>query len=211
MGIDQLKLHSVQPGYLKNLQRPTKTKQPKHSQRERGQTSVRRAQISNSHIRHAIFQTVQWMRVTKNHRYDDSADHYRVVVFRHDDSAGHHNSNVGPFRHGDSARRSQRTKESSSQGNQAHSTSTDHAGRESNSRPKSSTHQLLKNSDGKCLQAQIQSCQRTEEPLNNNHEDARTCNYFVLLQLFDLKLQTGQSKALRKTSSAPPILLQAAA
>ncbi|KZV51022.1 hypothetical protein F511_43992 [Dorcoceras hygrometricum] len=25
MGIDQLKLHSVQPGYLKNLQRPTKT------------------------------------------------------------------------------------------------------------------------------------------------------------------------------------------
>ncbi|KZV36937.1 hypothetical protein F511_25762 [Dorcoceras hygrometricum] len=54
-------------------------------------------------------------------RCDDSVDHHRVVVFRRDDSAGHHNSHVGPFRHDDSADRSQRAKESSTQGNQAQS------------------------------------------------------------------------------------------
>ncbi|KZV43037.1 hypothetical protein F511_21433 [Dorcoceras hygrometricum] len=46
---------------------------------------------------------------------DDSADHHKAVVFRHDDSADHHIKNsVGPFRHDDSAGRSQ-AKEFSSQ------------------------------------------------------------------------------------------------
>ncbi|KZV47535.1 hypothetical protein F511_29564 [Dorcoceras hygrometricum] len=52
-------------------------------------------------------------RATKNHRCDDSADHHKgSVVFRHNDSAGHHininiNINIGPFKHYDSAGRSQ--------------------------------------------------------------------------------------------------------
>ncbi|KZV53625.1 hypothetical protein F511_29847 [Dorcoceras hygrometricum] len=53
-------------------------------------------------------------------RCDDSADYHKAVVFRHDDSAGHHiKSSVGPFRRDDSAGRSQRAKELSSQRNQA--------------------------------------------------------------------------------------------
>ncbi|KZV48903.1 hypothetical protein F511_16819 [Dorcoceras hygrometricum] len=52
-------------------------------------------------------------------RCDDSADHHKAVVFRHDDSAGHHiKSSIGPFRSDDSASRSQRAKELSSQRNQ---------------------------------------------------------------------------------------------
>ncbi|KZV36102.1 hypothetical protein F511_19603 [Dorcoceras hygrometricum] len=53
-------------------------------------------------------------------RCDDSADHHKAMVFRHDNSAGHHiKSSVGPFRLDDSADRSQREKELSSQRNQA--------------------------------------------------------------------------------------------
>ncbi|KZV32151.1 hypothetical protein F511_29749 [Dorcoceras hygrometricum] len=53
-------------------------------------------------------------------RCNDSADHHRVVVFRPADSADHHiKSNVGPFSHDDSASRSQRAKEISSQKDQA--------------------------------------------------------------------------------------------
>ncbi|KZV52356.1 hypothetical protein F511_22559 [Dorcoceras hygrometricum] len=53
-------------------------------------------------------------------RYDDSTDHHNVVVFRHDDSVGHHiNISARSFRHDGSAGRSQRTKEISSQEDQA--------------------------------------------------------------------------------------------
>ncbi|KZV40212.1 hypothetical protein F511_27598 [Dorcoceras hygrometricum] len=53
-------------------------------------------------------------------QFNDSADHHRIVVFRHDDSAGHHiNIHVGPFRHDGSASRSLRVKEFSSQEDQA--------------------------------------------------------------------------------------------
>ncbi|KZV41469.1 mechanosensitive ion channel protein 6-like [Dorcoceras hygrometricum] len=156
---------------------------------------------------------------------DDSSDHHRAVVFRHDDSASHHNSDVGPFRQDDSIGRSQRAKGFSSQGNHAqyirtnnqntdhnnstrekypkadmkaaksssictsnlNSTSTDHAGRNFNSLLRSATHELLKNSNGKCLQLlRAPSTLRSKTP-----------NWY-------------QSKALRKTSSAPPILLQTA-
>ncbi|KZV41820.1 DEAD-box ATP-dependent RNA helicase 16-like [Dorcoceras hygrometricum] len=49
-----------------------------------------------------------------------SVSHHSVVVFRHDYSAGHHiNISVGPFRHDGSTDRSQRTKEISSQEDQA--------------------------------------------------------------------------------------------
>ncbi|KZV14009.1 hypothetical protein F511_44627 [Dorcoceras hygrometricum] len=52
-------------------------------------------------------------------RCDESADHHKAVVFRHDDSTGHHiKSSVGPFTLYDSAGRSQRAKELSSQRNQ---------------------------------------------------------------------------------------------
>ncbi|KZV16865.1 hypothetical protein F511_35277 [Dorcoceras hygrometricum] len=54
----------------------------------------------------------------KKTRCKESADHHREVVFSHDDSAGHHNINVGPFRHDDSTGRSQRAKEFRSQENQ---------------------------------------------------------------------------------------------
>ncbi|KZV30853.1 hypothetical protein F511_30902 [Dorcoceras hygrometricum] len=41
--------------------------------------------------------------------YDKSAAHHSLVVFRHDNSAGHHiNNNVGSFRHDGSTGRSQR-------------------------------------------------------------------------------------------------------
>ncbi|KZV47839.1 hypothetical protein F511_40102 [Dorcoceras hygrometricum] len=52
------------------------------------------------------------------------------------------------------------------------------------------------------LQSQIQSCQRTEEPLDNNREDARTCNYFALLQIFDLKLQNDPNLLKRRRSGS---------
>ncbi|KZV15747.1 hypothetical protein F511_33866 [Dorcoceras hygrometricum] len=64
-------------------------------------------QLCSSHHHSVIF------------RCDGSADHHRIVVFRRDNSTGHHNSHIGPFRHDDSAGRSQRAKESSSQVNQA--------------------------------------------------------------------------------------------
>ncbi|KZV18092.1 hypothetical protein F511_38806 [Dorcoceras hygrometricum] len=35
----------------------------------------------------------------------------------------------------------------------------------------------------------FKSSKETEEPLDNNREDARTCNYFAFLQLVDLRLQ----------------------
>ncbi|KZV06790.1 hypothetical protein F511_45727 [Dorcoceras hygrometricum] len=47
-------------------------------------------------------------------QYDDSVDHHKAVVFRHNDSAGRgiqaqpHQNSVGPFRHDDSAGRLQR-------------------------------------------------------------------------------------------------------
>ncbi|KZV47430.1 hypothetical protein F511_35967 [Dorcoceras hygrometricum] len=36
MGIDQMKLHSVRHGYLKNLQRPTRPEKSKNRGRKRG-------------------------------------------------------------------------------------------------------------------------------------------------------------------------------
>ncbi|KZV18960.1 hypothetical protein F511_28066 [Dorcoceras hygrometricum] len=67
-----------------------------------------KTQLCRSHHHHPVI-----------FRCDDSADHHRAVVFRRDDLVGHHNSNIGPFRHDDSAGRSQRAREFSSQGNQA--------------------------------------------------------------------------------------------
>ncbi|KZV20338.1 hypothetical protein F511_41643 [Dorcoceras hygrometricum] len=53
-------------------------------------------------------------------RYDRSAAHHSVLVFKHDNSAGLNiNTSIGPFRHDGSASRSKRTKEFSSQENQA--------------------------------------------------------------------------------------------
>ncbi|KZV46723.1 hypothetical protein F511_13748 [Dorcoceras hygrometricum] len=51
MGIDQLKLHPVQPGYLKNLQRPTKTHAAQNRERKRGQQLS--WQISSEPLHHA--------------------------------------------------------------------------------------------------------------------------------------------------------------
>ncbi|KZV48395.1 hypothetical protein F511_08067 [Dorcoceras hygrometricum] len=83
-------------------------KQPKKGEKERGQTSVRRALIKRKIIKHAIFQVMICMKVPKNignqgnthnqsagdnhqymiFRYDYSADHHSSVVFKRDNSAG---------------------------------------------------------------------------------------------------------------------------
>ncbi|KZV33672.1 hypothetical protein F511_33578 [Dorcoceras hygrometricum] len=88
MGIDQLKLHSVQPGYLKNLPRPTQTKAAPNRENKRGTTT----QSTITRQCGIQAQRLSWPP---------------------------HQNNVGPFRHDDSAGRSQRVKEFSFQRNQA--------------------------------------------------------------------------------------------
>ncbi|KZV16765.1 hypothetical protein F511_36634 [Dorcoceras hygrometricum] len=137
MGIDQLKLQSVQPGYMKNLQRPSKTQAAQKQGKEtRSNLSTKSTHKTTNHktcnihimicmrlsrkIGH-LGQQLSWQisiepQTTHNQSADGnhrsvifrSVDHHSSVVFRCDDSAGHHlDDSIGPFRRDNSAGRSQ--------------------------------------------------------------------------------------------------------
>ncbi|KZV27774.1 acetyl-CoA carboxylase 2 [Dorcoceras hygrometricum] len=119
-------------------------------------------------------------------RCDDSVDHHRAVVFRRDDSASHHNSKVGPFRNDGSVGRSQRTKESSSQGNQAHygwGLPTPPA-QLNNSNPKSSSSRSIK-------QRKLTQKLKQHWGTIDWSEDIEPYNYVALPQRVDSGLPTG--------------------
>ncbi|KZV29449.1 hypothetical protein F511_29293 [Dorcoceras hygrometricum] len=155
----------------------------------------------------------------------ESADHHREVVFSHDDSAGHHNINVGPFRHDDSTGRSQRAKEFRSQENQTttnstretypkadikaaksssirtsnlNSTTTDHAGRSSNFLLKYATHQLLKSSNGKCLQAQIQKLKQIGRTIDQNF--AKILEPATTLRSLNMPIQSSKFVSIKRST-----------
>ncbi|KZV41425.1 N-acylphosphatidylethanolamine synthase [Dorcoceras hygrometricum] len=132
MGIDQLKLHSVQPGYLKNMQRPTKTQAAQKQGKEtRSNISTKSTHKTANHttcnihimicmrlsrkISH-LGQQLSWkISIEPQHhtpisRWKSSIRDLQVrrpsssVVFRNDNSAGHHLDNsIGPFRRDNSA------------------------------------------------------------------------------------------------------------
>ncbi|KZV20977.1 beta-glucosidase 18-like [Dorcoceras hygrometricum] len=94
-GIDQLKLHYVQLGYLKNLPKPIQTKVYQETSVGKHSTTT---QLCRSHQSSSSCD----LHVRRLSRPSQGS-----VVFRHNDSAGHHiQKNVGPFRHDDSAGRS---------------------------------------------------------------------------------------------------------
>ncbi|KZV46680.1 disease resistance protein [Dorcoceras hygrometricum] len=87
MGIDQLKFQSVQLGYLKILQ--LGNTDPNNKSRKRKYECINRENHQS-----VIFRLVS---------------HHSSVVFRHNQSVGHHyDDSVGPFRHDTSVCRSQR-------------------------------------------------------------------------------------------------------
>ncbi|KZV47361.1 hypothetical protein F511_35632 [Dorcoceras hygrometricum] len=108
-----------------------------------------------------------------------------IMVFRHDDSAGHHIKNsVGPFRHDESSDRSQRAKECSSQRNQAQYSTTQLSKKlkmERNHLPKAAKEH--KNYDSTIAEI---------------HEH---CNNFVLPKYGDSTLQTSINRTLQRRRS----------
>ncbi|KZV34367.1 hypothetical protein F511_36137 [Dorcoceras hygrometricum] len=157
-------------------------------------------------------------------RYDRSVFHHSVVVFRHDNSVGQHiNISVGPFRNDGSAGRSQRTKEFSSQENQAQYISRGHSTNSPLNPSASPDHgetqqELLKSKNlSRYLTNQLKSelIQLTaygqEAQPNLNYTTARTLKPLRSPSTRRLKSPNRyQSKDLKETSSEPPILLQTA-
>ncbi|KZV18604.1 hypothetical protein F511_42032 [Dorcoceras hygrometricum] len=91
-------------------------KQPKNREKKRGQTSANNS-AGKSHL---SLNTTHNQSDGRNHRFVifRSIDHHKSVVFRHDDSAGHHlDDSIGPFRRNNSTGRSQCLLDSGHQSN----------------------------------------------------------------------------------------------
>ncbi|KZV19841.1 hypothetical protein F511_33632 [Dorcoceras hygrometricum] len=128
MGIYQLKLHYVQPGYLKNLLRSNKTKAAQKQGKETSSNLSTKSTHKTTIHKTCNIHIMICMRLSKNighlgpsttHSQSAGGNHRSVifrsvyqhssVVFRHDDSAGHHpDDSIGPLRHDNSTGRSQR-------------------------------------------------------------------------------------------------------
>ncbi|KZV38631.1 protein kinase PINOID 2-like [Dorcoceras hygrometricum] len=137
MGIDQLKLHSAQTGYLKNLQWTTQTtaaqKQGKETRSNLSTKSTNKTAIHKTCNIHIMIcmrlsrkighqgQQLNW-KISSEPLYHHSrsaggnhwfvifrsVNHHSSVVFRRDNSVGYQpDDSIGPFRHDNSAGRSQ--------------------------------------------------------------------------------------------------------
>ncbi|KZV39548.1 U-box domain-containing protein 4-like [Dorcoceras hygrometricum] len=82
-GIDLLNLHSVQPGYQKDLPKPIQTKAVQNREKiNEVKPQYEEHNKSIYHIRQCNISIVKCMkRATKNHRCDDSADHHKAVWY----------------------------------------------------------------------------------------------------------------------------------
>ncbi|KZV49712.1 splicing factor 3B subunit 1-like [Dorcoceras hygrometricum] len=113
-----MKLHSVRPGYLKNLQWSTPIKAAQKRENKRGTTN----QPTITRYSGIQAQRLSWPPHQNNvgpFRHDNSAGRSQRVIQAQRLSWPPHQNNVGPFRHDNSAGRSQRVKGFSFQKNQA--------------------------------------------------------------------------------------------
>ncbi|KZT76422.1 mitochondrial phosphate carrier protein 1, mitochondrial [Dorcoceras hygrometricum] len=115
MGIDQMKHHSVQPGYLKNLPKPIRTKAAQNREKIRGLPRIIGRQ-KEEHNDSAVHLIIILRSSGATNQPTITGQWYSGTTTQ---SATTFKSSIGPFRHDDSAGRSKRAKEFSSQRNQA--------------------------------------------------------------------------------------------
>ncbi|KZV19400.1 outer envelope protein 61, chloroplastic-like [Dorcoceras hygrometricum] len=188
MGIDQLKLHSVQPGYQKNLQRPTKTQAAKQGKKTRSNLSTKSTHKTTIH-RTCNIHIMICMRLSRKICHLGQQLSWQISIVPQ-----HHAQPISLWK--SSIRDLQVHRPSQLSGLQIS------PGHDTNILFKSAS--LL--AHGRAQQKLPGSSNPEAQTDWENYrpeicEDARTCNNFTLPHWY-------QSKALRVANPSPPILLQ---
>ncbi|KZV18978.1 hypothetical protein F511_16970 [Dorcoceras hygrometricum] len=235
MDIDQMKLHSVHPGYLKNLQRPIETQAARKQEKEtRSNLSTKSTHKTANHktcnihimicmrlsmkIGH-LGQQLSWkISIEPQHHAQQSAggNHRSVIIsyYLNQISPGHGTNSL--FKFASLLAHSKAQQKLSGSSNLSK-----HLTNQLKTKPipltvygqelRPATTTLLKTnqlrSERKTLKKAYPEAQADRENYRPEiREDARTCNNFVLPQQADPNWY--QSKALRDANPAPPALLQ---